>query len=398
MRHLLGYERDPYLRELTTSVIGSGVDGERPYVVLADTIFYPEGGGQPADRGFIAGVAVLDVQRREGAVRHLLERPIAVGAVEVRLDWARRFDHMQQHTAQHLLSAIAEDQFGWPTTAFHLGAEACDVELDTPEPPALELELLEETAAAEIRAAREVTVRWVAPDALARLGVRTRGLPAGFAGDARLVEIAGIDLNTCGGTHLRSTAEIEALKLLGTEPMRGGTRLHFVAGGRVRRRLAADEARNATLRALLGAPDHELAAVAGAKLAQLQGLEKRLRAANEELAVALAETLAARPECVLDAHFDDKDAGFLQRLARRLAAAAPDKVALLTAETGDGAVLVLAAGDHAPVDVQALGREIAALLGGRGGGSGRIFSGKAASLDARPQAVARLATDPALQG
>ncbi|MFI5166877.1 MAG: alanyl-tRNA editing protein [Thermoanaerobaculales bacterium] len=391
MQHVFSYESDPYLRELTTEVRETGVEGDRPFAVLADTILYPEGGGQPADHGFIGEIAVLDVQRRETVIRHYLERPVKPGPASLRVDWHRRFDHMQQHTAQHLLSAVADDRFNWPTTAFHLGAELCDIELAVADLPGGELELLEEAVAAEIRAARPVTSRRVPPDHLARLAVRTRGLPAGLVGDVRLVEIEGVDLNTCGGTHVRSTAEIEALKLLGAEPMRGGSRLHFVAGGRLRRRLAAHEARNATMRALLGAPDHELAAVAQAKLGQLQATERRLRATEEELAGALAELLAARPGAIAEAHFDGRDAGFLQRLARQLVASAPDKAVLLTASSGEQGLFVLAASEALAIDVQALGREIAALLEGRGGGSGRLFQGKAGLLAARPQALARLA-------
>ena len=391
MRHIFSFEAEPYRRELNTRVVEVGREGERPFAVLEDTILFPEGGGQPADRGSIAGVAVLDVQRREGAVRHYLEQPVATGDAAVKLDWRRRFDHMQQHTAQHLLTALADDRFGWPTTAFHLGEATCDVELDVPSLAPVELELLEETVAAEVRAALPVTSRRVHPEALAKLQVRTRGLPAGFTGDVRLVEIAGVDLNTCGGTHVRSTAEIEAVKLLGVEPLRGGTRLHFVAGARLRRRLGAHETRSAALRALLGAPDDELAAVAEAKLGQLHAGEKRLRAAEEELAGALAEALAARPGAVVAAGFEGKDAAFLQRLARQVAAAAPDKVALLTTAAGGGALFALAAGEAVTADLQALGREVAALLGGRGGGAGRAFQGKAASLAALPRAVERLA-------
>ena len=391
MRRAFSYEFDPYRRDLATAVIDTGVEGERPFAVLEDTILYPEGGGQPADRGVLGDVAVLDVQRREGLIRHYLERPLAAGPVSVRLDWHRRFVHMQQHTAQHLLTAVADDRFGWPTTAFHLGADVCDIELGVAAPAAAQLELLEETVADEIRAARPVRAQRVPPGELGRLAVRTRGLPEGFTGDVRLVEIQGVDLNTCGGTHVRSTAEIEAVKLLGTEPMRGGTRLHFVAGERVRRRLAAHEASNAALRGLLGAPDNELVPVAAAKLEQLHAAEKRLRAAEEELAGALAEALASRPGVLVEAHFEGKDAAFLQRLARQLVALAPGKLALLTATAGARSFFVMAAGESVALDVSALGREVAALLGGRGGGSGHLFQGKAGSLAGRPQVLARLA-------
>ncbi len=388
MHTVPAYEHDPYLIELATTVIETGFEGDRPFAVLADTVFYPEGGGQPADRGQLGEIAVVDVQSREGVIRHLLERPVGPGPVTARLDWRRRFDHMQQHTAQHLLTAVADDRFDWPTTAFHLGEQLCDIELDVGSLTPVELEMLEEAVAHEIRAARPVTARRVSPATFATLEVRTRGLPAGHHGDVRLVEIAGADLNTCGGTHLSSTSEIEAVKLLGTEPMRGGTRLFWVAGGRVRARLAANESRTARLRALLGTPDDGTVAAVESRLGQGRLLEKRVRALEEELAGALAEALAARPDRVVSAHFDGKDAGFLQRLGRQLVASG--KLALLTASLGEQGFFVLVVGEGLQLDVQAVGREIAEILAARGGGSGRIFQGKTGSLASRDAALVRL--------
>jgi alanyl-tRNA synthetase len=246
--------------------------------------------------------------------------------------------------------------------------------------------------AAEVRAARPVTARRVPPEALAGLVVRTRGLPAGHTGDVRLVEIAGVDLNTCGGTHLASTAEIECVKLLGSEPMRGGTRLYWVAGGRVRARLAAHEGRLEVLRRTLDAGDDELVAVAATKLEALREKERKERHLLERLAGAEAVRLLAAAVAVrfVEAHFEDADGGFLQRLAGAFAAAPGDAVALLTAEGEGKAFFALAAQDGAAVDLPGLGARAAAALAGRGGGSGRTFQGKAGSLATRPALVAEL--------
>ncbi len=398
MNGMPAYERDPYMKTLTTEIVETGMEGGRPFAVLADTVLYPEGGGQPADRGWLGEVEVIDVQRREGTVRHFLACPVEPGPVTVHVDWARRFDHMQQHTGQHLLTAVAADRFGWPTTAFHLGEKLCDVELGVAALASTDLEALEAAVAEKTRAALAVFTRRVTQAEFAALDVRTRGLPAGHAGDVRLVEIAGTDLNTCGGTHVRSTAEIELIKLLGAEPMRGGTRLAFVAGARVRTRLGAHEARNARLRAALGAPDDEIVAVAEAKLEQLQACEKRARGLEEELAGALAAALAAGPDRVLSAHFEGKDAAFLQALGRRLVESAPTKAALLTASDGDRSFFAVAVGEEVHFDVQTAGREVAAILAGRGGGAGRVFQGKAGSLVERDAAVARLRDLVAVKG
>jgi alanyl-tRNA synthetase len=295
---------------------------------------------------------------------------------------------MQQHTAQHLVTALAQDRFGWPTKAFHLGNEVSDIELGVSQVSAEQLNALEEAVAAEIRAARRVQTKRVPAEQLEGLKVRTRGLPAGHEGPIRLVEIVGIDLNTCGGTHVCSTAEIEAVKLLNTESMRGGTRLYFVAGGRVRRRLAEHEARNFDLRSLLGAPERDFAAAAKLRLDQIQELQHRERVLREELAEAASEALAHRPEDLLEAHFKSGDPAFLQSLAHKLYEKARNKAALLTAgNEGDG-FFVVVAGDGVGCDVQALGRQVAILLHGKGGGTGRIFQGRVHTLAKRKDALA----------
>ena len=387
---LPAYEREPYRTSLDTTVVSAGVESGKAWAVLDDTVLYPEGGGQPADRGTINGVDVLDVQKKDGAIRHTLASPVAPGPADVRLDWARRFDHMQQHTGQHLLSAVAQDRFGWATTAFHLGPELCDVELAVSSLTAADVVRLEEAVAAEIRAARAVVPRRVALADLEALPVRTRGLPDGFSGDVRLVEIAGVDLNTCGGTHLANTAEIEALALLSTEPLRGGTRLSFVAGARARRRLRAHEDRNAALRAALGAPDAGVVDAAKAKLEQLADAQRALRRAEEALADAAVAALLAAGTRVADAHVDGRDMPFVQSVARRFAEKAGARAALITA-TKDGAhVFALGVGEGFG-DAQALGREVAVLFGGKGGGSGRVFQGKAPDLAGRAKALERLA-------
>jgi alanyl-tRNA synthetase len=384
------YEREPFLRSLETEVVESGQEGSRSFVVLADTILYPEGGGQPSDRGWIGGVPIEDVRTVKGQVRHFLAGPPAAGRVQVELDWTRRFDHMQQHTGQHLLTAVAHERFGWPTTAFHLGANISDIELDIAAITPDQLTMLEDAVATEIRAARPVTARRVSPEVFGTLPVRTRGLPEGHTGGIRLVEIAGIDLNTCGGTHVRTTAELEALKLLGVEPMRGGTRLRFVAGGRLRRLLAAHEERSARLRQLLGAPDEECTANVAMKLEQLKDAQRRIRSLEEELAIEAARSLAASTERVAAAHWPDRDPAFLQRVAREFVQLVPDRLALLTVGEGEAGHFVLCAGEHIGLDLAAIGREVAAILAGRGGGSGRIFQGKAGALSRRADALTRL--------
>jgi alanyl-tRNA synthetase len=201
------------------------------------------------------------------------------------------------------------------------------------------------------------------------------------------VTIEGVEANTCGGNHVRSTAELEAIKLLGTESLRGGTRLFFVAGVRARRRLEAHERRNGALRTLLGAPDAGLVQALEGRLEQARNQDRKVKALEEELCGLLVEALAARPGTLADHHFEGRDASFLQRAGRQLAAAAPEKTVFFTSTLEGAHYFLLTAGEASPLDVPARGRELAALLEGRGGGSGRLFQGKAPGLKARDAAV-----------
>lgn len=390
MTHRLAFERDPYATELRTTVRSRGDDG-RPFVVLADTVFYPEGGGQPSDRGAMSDVDVTDVQRVEGEIRHYVTGSPDSDDVELRIDWARRFDHMQQHTGQHLLTALAEERFGWATTAFHLGDRVSDIELDTASITQEQLDELEEALAEEVRRARAVRVSYVDVEQYDAMDVRSRGLPSHHSGDVRLVEIEGIDLNSCGGTHVASTAELESMKLLRTESLRGGTRLFYAAGGRVRRAFGRHFERTAALRGLLGVSDHEIVETAESKLAQLKDAHRKLRQTEGAYASLLGRSLAGQGTSLIIEGWPDRDLPFLQQVARAVTDASPASCCFLTAGEREGFFL-LAAGPESSADVSAIGGDVATLLEGKGGGKGSVYQGRASALSRQADAAALIQT------
>jgi alanyl-tRNA synthetase len=202
-----------------------------------------------------------------------------------------------------------------------------------------------------------------------------------------LVEIEGLDLNTCGGTHCRSTAEIGSLCLLETVPMRGGTRVFFVAGDRVRRRMAVHEKRNLRLRTLLDTGDEDLPDVVELRLEREKALARTNRRLLAALADATAESLCLRSSATIDAHWSERDMAFLQSVARAVAETAPKKRALLTSETEDGVLFVVVAGSESGLRIEGTGPAISRALGGRGGGRGVVFQGKAKSLANRDEAL-----------
>lgn len=397
MTDIYTYEKEPYRRRQDVEVLVIGRQDEQLYAVLDDTVLFPAGGGQPSDTGRLSGAAalsgdvrVVDVQKVDGEVRHYLTGDLQLGPAVLELDWPRRFDHMQQHSAQHVLTAVALGRFGWKTTAFHIRPQVCDIELDVAALDGAQLEALEEAAMEEVRAARRITARRISEDDLAALPLRSRGLPAGHQGDVRLIDIEGLDLNNCGGTHLRTTAEIECLKLLASESLRGGTRLTWIAGGRVRQRLRDAEARHLQLRHLLSTGDDELVTVTELKLRQLKESERQLARRLGELADLRLADLLRQPGPWVSAHYDEVDMAFLQRLARGFLEAAEGRCLFLTASPGDGHAFLLARGEGSDIDLQAVGRRVAELLGGRGGGRPPMFQGKATTLRRRHEAVAAL--------
>jgi misacylated tRNA(Ala) deacylase len=380
------YQSDSYATSLSTEVLSCQSNESGFRVELVDTLLCPEAGGQPADAGRIDGQAVLALQKGEqGQVFHQLAEPVD-GEVEVELDWARRFDHMQQHTAQHLITALALDTFGHWTSSFHLGAERCDIELDTASLSAEQLAELSEMVNAAIRRALPITCRWVEQQEFERLPVRTRGLPEGFAGPYRLVEIDGIDLNTCGGTHVGSTSELQAVVLAGTEALRGGTRLHFLAGGRVLDMLGRRLEREHEFNELLSCgPGDHLAAVERLKVDQKRSARHKKRL-QQELADALASELTVHrgPGLV---HRSDPDMPFLQMVARSFKKLRPDGWALMCGGEQQGVFVLVGPADR----IGTLGPELAKSLAGRGGGGAGLYQGKAERLDNRQAAVEWLA-------
>lgn len=398
------YSRDAYQAAIETQVVDTGRDARGGWVACADTVLYPEGGGQPADHGAMDGRPIVDVQRVDHVVRHYMAAdeasPVVGSTVRLTLDWSRRFDHMQQHSAQHAVTAVAADRFGWSTTAFHLGEHTADIELDTAAIGAAELAALAEAVAAELRVGRAIRASFVSPDDAAYRGARSRGLPEGHTGPVRLVTIDGLDVSTCGGTHVSNTAEIEGIALLGTERMRGGVRLHWVAGGRVRRRLAADEARLSALRRGLGAPDDGLEAALSARLERLSRAEHRVADLEGEIALFAARSLlnalaseapdgrTGRVLCV--AHDVGWTRAQLLLVAKAVREGAQSALVVISAGAAPNGQLVVAAdGDVSDARLARIGGAVAAWLDGRGGGRNGLFQGTVAAPERLAGAVAR---------
>ncbi|MBW2261476.1 MAG: alanyl-tRNA editing protein [Deltaproteobacteria bacterium] len=370
----LFYE-DPTLERIETEVIETGDEGGRPWARLERTIFHPEGGGQPADWGALGDVPVVNVQEREGRVLHFVNSPVAVGPVVACLDAGRRFDLSQQHTAQHLLTAVLLERHGLPTTAFHLGESYAAIEVDGKVPDPEALAGFEDEVNAIVREARTVRTLWIEPGQMKALGVRSRMLPEGHTGKVRIVEIEGVDINTCGGTHVQNLSEIQMIHIFHAEPARGGARIHFLAGGRILSRLGKADALEAALKDRLGTSPMDFARVVDGWLTERRRLKKRVKRLEDENAEHIARELALTDGDRIEKTIQGAGPDMLRSLAKAVLELRPEAVVSLVGEA-EVTCFIVQSGPAGPQDVSDVGEALRDRLKARGGGKGRTFQGR----------------------
>jgi alanyl-tRNA synthetase len=375
------YLSDPYLSQFEATVIEARVRDGRTGLVLDRTAFYPEGGGQPSDRGAVGGASVVDVVEVEGEVLHVLGEgppPGAGSRVACAVDGSRRFDHMQQHHGQHLLSAAFQRLRGAATVSFHLGTETCTIDLDQPPaslPPAA-LSAAEAEANRLVWADLPVEARERTPEELAALPLRKDA-----AKGARVVVVGGagevVDASPCGGTHPRRTGEVGAVAVLRAQKWGAGTRVEFACGGRVIALLHQAEERLSRASAVLRCAPAELIVGVGKLAEEGQARRKELERLLEALAAVEAERLAGiHPAGAPVAARLDGSLGSpagLKAVAQALAARG--RVALVGGVEGERAHLCFARARGPGVHLGELLRESAGLLGGKGGGAPELAQG-----------------------
>lgn len=377
MTRKLFYE-DPYLTEFTATVTGHGTEPNgTPYVVLSETAFYPTGGGQPCDLGTLNGVQVVDVEEVDGEIRHRLDAPLLdMRSIEGRIDWTRRFDHMQQHTGQHILSAAFEQLFDGETVGFHLGREVVTVDITLPDLTQEIAEGVERLANSIVLADREILCRFVDKEELARMPLRK---PPSVTENIRIVTVDGFDYSPCGGTHPARTGEIGMIKILGWEKYKGNVRVEFVCGWRTWQAMTDKQIVLRQLSRHLTAGEAELPDGVARLLKERKELEKALAEANAKLLEAEADTLFAAAR---DPHgvrlvakaFEGRSMQELQRLGQRIASLDPQAVALLVTG-GEKTQLVFARGGEVMVPMNELLKETLLLIDGKGGGNPSLAQG-----------------------
>lgn len=368
------YYQEPYRTSFTTVVTQHAIDEQgRPFAVLENTAFYPTGGGQPHDTGHIADIPVVDVEEVDGEVRHYLETPLVTGGtVSAEIDWDRRFDHMQQHTGQHVLTAAFVELFDYPTVSFHLGREIVTIDLATDQVSSDELRAAEKLANAIILENRPIEQKWVTQEELSAYSLRKQ---ISVDEEIRLVIIPDLDTNGCGGTHPSSTGQIGSLKVLSTEKQKKNTRIHFVCGGRVLHQLGTVHDELSDVARLLSAPLGQAADATQKLLDAQHTLEKQLEAANEQLLEVEAVSLAERKTIVIRQTYKDRSMQQLQKLARKTLSLREQAIVLLVSDDGEKLQFVASRTSSLTPDMRTISSIALPALEGKGGGSASSVQG-----------------------
>jgi alanyl-tRNA synthetase len=364
------YYTDPYLQRFTARVLERRTQGGRVTIALDRTAFYPTGGGQPNDTGALSGAPVVDVSAEDGLVWHVLDGDAPEGDALGVVDWARRFDHMQQHTGQHILSQAFIATCDAETVAFHLGATASTIDLGRNDLTPEEIARAEARANAVVDAALPVTATFVDEVALADLPLRK---PPKVTEKIRIVQVQGFDWSACGGTHVASSAEVGLIKVTGLERRGPELRVTFLCGRRAR----ADYTRLQALRQGLASrfnvgQDEALAAV-DRLAAEQRALRKAHEALEADWAASEAAALYAAAERVGEWRLVVQTLECpveRARLAAQALRARAGAVVLLgvRAPPFGGPQLVFTRADDVSLDMGGLLRNAASAAGGKGGG------------------------------
>jgi len=392
------YYDDSYQREFSAQVLTCDPElhGSTPAwaALLDSTALYPTSGGQPHDLGKLGDANVLDVRDDGEDVVHIIDRQLPPGSVAGCVDWGRRFDHMQQHTGQHLLSALFQERYGRPTVSFHLGDDVCTIDLRGPEPTNEILEGVERAANQVISEDRPIAVRYGTAEEFRERGVRKEVQRSGIL---RAIEIEGTDLQPCGGTHVKSTAQIGILLVRRSTKMRQDWRVEFVCGRRAARAARRDlQLLQRAAQALGSAPDDVPTSVEGAvserdaHFRNVRALLQRLAEVDAAAALEATQVNGNGVRVVARVFGEESQPEYLSNFATQLAKS--EKTVALLGRFPCGR-LIFAQHSTVGKDMNTLLKQVFAQFAGKGGGTRDFARGKlsdAANADGAVAVAERL--------
>jgi alanyl-tRNA synthetase len=300
------YYTEPYRTSFDAKVLAVDEQDGKQHVTLDQTAFYPTSGGQPFDTGTLGGAAVVDViDREDGTIAHVVNGTLSAGAVvQGEIDWARRFDHMQQHTGQHVLSAAFDRLFGVRTESFHMGQLAATIDLAR-EVSAAEVAKAEDAANRVVWEDRPVAIRFATAEEAAAMPLRKESIRSG---SLRLIDVQDFDLSACGGTHVARTGAIGVIAVDGWEKFKGGSRVEFLCGGRALQRFRVWRDALAAVQKHLSVPPIDMAPSIERMQDESKALQRTIRGFQEKLAAHEATSLLAKGSKVIVEAIDGWDA------------------------------------------------------------------------------------------
>ncbi|MHA6532050.1 alanyl-tRNA editing protein [Paenibacillus sp. BAC0078] len=363
------YYESAYLQEWETEINSVVEREDGVYLMLEETAFYPHGGGQPCDTGTIGGVSVLDVILEDDEVLHKVESLPDGNRVSCRIDWDRRFDHMQQHSGQHLLSAVFLELCQAKTLSFHLGNDYDTIDIELPELAPEQLAIVEKEVNRQVVLNHSIVSYNVTAEEMIRLPLVK--LPK-VTENIRIVEIEGVEHNACGGTHVSSTGSIGIIKLLRAEKMKGNIRITFKCGGRALEECNDNQRILGALSAKFNTGKDEILDRIEKWEAEQKLLQAELAALKEQNDGYVAQELlsAQEPGARVIAHvFEDRSLKDLQSLAVKLTASTELPVLLLTAAENK---VVLACSGGTGFSCGAFFKANLGEFQGKGGGSDKM--------------------------
>jgi alanyl-tRNA synthetase len=369
------YYHDPYLREFDATLLDTVSYEGQTALVLDRTAFYPTSGGQPHDVGSFHDVRVLDVVDTDDArILHVVDRAPSTTALHGTVYWTRRFDHMQQHTGQHVLSAAFDHLFGVRTQSFHLGTESSTIDLAR-EVTAGEVAGAEEEANRIVWEDRPVAIRFAPAEDAASLGLRKESKREGTL---RLIDVEGFDLSACGGTHVSRTGAIGLIAISSTERFKGASRITFLCGGRALQGFRSlREVVAASVRAVSAVPS-ELPAAIERMQNDVKEQRRQVKDFQERLAAHEADALADAAASVgslklVAATLPGWDIAAIKTIASRIIER-PAHIAVLLSEPAPSSIVIARSAGLA-LDSGAILKVLIAKHGGKGGGRAELAQG-----------------------
>ena len=366
------YYSEPYRRSFDATVTAVESVAGHTEVILDQTAFYPTSGGQPFDTGTLGGAAVSDViDREDGSIAHIVSGTLRPGDVVTgEIDWARRFDHMQQHTGQHVLSAAFDRLFDVRTESFHMGQLSSTIDLAR-EVSAAEIAKAEDDANRIVWEDRVVAIRFATAEEAAAMPLRKQ---SGRTGALRLIDVTDYDLSACGGTHVERTGAIGIIAIGSWEKFKGGSRIEFLCGDRALQRFRVWRGALAAIQKHLSVPPIDMSSSIERLQEDAKSVQRTVRGFQEKLAIHEAHALLAKGSTVIAEVLEGWDAQGLKAIAVAATAAQPNAVIALFTATSPAQVVV-ARGASSAVDAAALLKQLTAKFGGKGGGKADLAQG-----------------------